>query len=531
MKLTAQDVFHKTMRQMKEEKVLLSYPKEILWVCGPPASGKSSICNYLMKELNYTQVVAMREICNAVVARNNGKFDMGGVIGDFIRLIFTADPSEKIVIDDFVSISCAHIVPLIHKAMKRLEKEREENNPSRFRICAFTIGRENSVVHQQTKDPSLTTETAIELFEKFNKRSEQVINFLAKYFQFSVVDANLPLSKVKEIAQLECCNKLNGRPKIDGMYFDGMRGRARGFPRGPPPRGYNGMNMYERMAQHRAAAHMYFAMQYQQPYSPYMVSPKQPGPPTVEVPDVVSIAHILKLQREDESAVKEIVDKVFGPVLGQYLQHMTASNVDQIEKNNTIRVQYYFRPATSFNAYIFITQSTGYLIDTKWNVWRLPLTNFPQADTIIMFGKLFHLQDGDFVFLACDVTSDQTKEFNIDRRSRMIVKVAKFLNEQNLPIPVKVNLFVPLDEHIIEPIGKVRFSDVILPVSGLVFSAKNAQFLFDKENPGFVWQFADRLVTIGKIKENFTIPVTRKIQQIEESAIDEAKQSPPPTNQ
>ena len=37
---------------------------------------------------------------------------------------------------------------------------------------------------------------------------------------------------------------------------------------------------------------------------------------------------------------------------------------------------------------------------------------------------------GDFVFLACDVTSEQTKEFNIDRRSRMIVKVAKFLNEQ-----------------------------------------------------------------------------------------------------
>lgn len=556
------------MAKMKHEGVAICFPHEITWVVGPPSSGKSTITQHLFEQLNYTTILEMREICNTVVESNGGKFDMNKVVSHFVRTIFTSDPETKLIIDDFVSISCAHVVPLIFHTIKKFQQsEAYKNLPKfRYRICVFTMSQSLCLERQMSKDHSLDVATAVDLCQKFKKRSEQVINYLHSLFSFSVIDANLGIDKVKEIALQEVCDQQNGalrsreqhsyRPPAN--HFGHMQ-QQRNYRRGPPP-GFESVSPSTTTSNYWRGGPpqpSYMRNEYQYGYESTGQMPSyylhrnlnvqqmehypQPLPVAISNPHRAIISRlnefltpVLNIQE-----VKMDITDMFGSLLGQYLKEMTPRDVSEMGDCPKIRMQYYFQPATALNVYIYITGKSCYLIDVKWNIWILPAMIFPKTDKIILFGKLFHLKEEDkFVFLACDVCSHQTKEYNIDRRSRMIVKVANYLNDQHLPILIRVNLFVPLDAELIQPTRRVRFNDVLLPVTGLIFAAKQSNFLFDSKIPGYIWQFSNRLVSYDFVKKTFLLKNEPEEQRgknadapLEESSTKAASENSPQIDQ
>lgn len=579
MRISAEDIFYRTIDQMKKSGTNFVYPNEILWVVGPPASGKSLIGKYLHDTFEYNKIVEMREICNGVVSRNKGKFDMSEVIAYFVKLLFTVEPGTKVVIDDFVSISCAHLVPLILNFASHLQKRLPKLPRLKYRICVFTVEENVSITRQMQKTPNLTYSQCSELYQKFKKRSEQVINFLHTHFQFDVIDANLDLYKVKHIALQECKSIENGVPRTQqqtqkyyenlqkfkqprrpiasppGFYgsqispppgLSNMRYERYGSPSEfyPPARPYNepplptppptAFRLQELSAKDKdqrprtnesvhekplnSAARVYqpenvygnSMNSFGTRYESYSQRPMRQSRSNTNLRDIMVSSLDSILQPENQKGIlslQQTVHEKFGVLLGQYLQEVTPRNITELLKGEDVEVrsQYYIQPATAFNAYIFVNQTRCVIFDSKWSAWNLPVKAYPKHESIIVYGKLFHVRPNGFVFLACDVVSDLTVGFDVDKRSRMMVKVATYLNSQELPIPVKVNLFIPPDENIILPTDKVRFDDHILPVSGLVFVSHAAKFLFDTTIPGYFWDFFDRLVTPGVVRKNIKL--------------------------
>jgi len=279
MRVSAEDIFYRTIDQMKKSGTTFIYPDEILWVVGPPASGKSTIGKYLHDTFGYNKIVEMREICNGVVARNDGKFDMSEVIAHFVRMLFTVEPGTKVIIDDFVSISCAHLVPLILNFASHLQRKMPKLPRLKYRICVFTVEENVSITRQMQKAPNLTYAQCSELYQKFKKRSEQVINFLHTHFQFDVIDANLELYKVKHITLAECKSIENGVPRTQQQtqqYYENLQKFKHGNrPRKPPgfyslPPSQHNYQQYEN------------EKRYYPPSRPYMKPP--PPPPQLPPP-------------------------------------------------------------------------------------------------------------------------------------------------------------------------------------------------------------------------------------------------------
>jgi len=462
---TAQDTFFDTITQMRKENIEFTYPEKILFVIGAPASGKTTLSKYFLDEFDYNQILEIRTLCNNVVAKNKGKFEMGQVVADFVRFIFTSKPGTKLVVDDFASVSLGHTLLLIYKAAELIHEQGSKNTPKmQYRFCILTLEESYSVKRQMVRDPQMLPQDAMHHYEKFRKRSAQVINFLYSKFNFSMIDGNLEPDKVQHLAKLECSDDQNGTIK------------------------HNSKKKSQQRAYERFRMKQYFPKRKQQSASQMLKA-------ALKYLDLT----------DNPKKVKQTIVQLFGNDLGRKLKNMNQQNVDTIQKNNTIRVQYHIKGPSAQDFFLFVTQSQCILTDTKGNMREIPLDSYPKTDKILMYGNLFMLRDGSLLFLASDVCSHETKEFNVDRRNNFLLKSVNFLNQNQKIIPIKMNLFNPLKEDLQIENSKVRFNDVVLPVNGLIFVSKKAKFLFTKTDPGYVWTFSDPHVTKLTIFKHFRV--------------------------
>merc|ERR550514_1454100 len=144
MELMSKLEFEFGRRQMK-------FPETIVWVIGPPASGKTTLSQGISDQLGFVNTpVHMRQICREVIMKNDGKLDIDAILETLIRKLLEAGQNGGVVVDDFLSITCARALPFIYHYMQMLQKEIGRKKIV-FKFCVLYATAQNSLKRQKIK--------------------------------------------------------------------------------------------------------------------------------------------------------------------------------------------------------------------------------------------------------------------------------------------------------------------------------------------------------------------------------------------
>lgn len=140
------NVFLTIMSRIESERsrANLTFPPEILWLVGPPKSGKTTLGLVLSDQLGFdNDPVPMRTICRGVIAKNDGKLQIEEIVEELIKSLLSAGPTGGVVVDDFVSITCARVLPFFHQYLMDLANEFPEMVRPKFKFCILYASQKN----------------------------------------------------------------------------------------------------------------------------------------------------------------------------------------------------------------------------------------------------------------------------------------------------------------------------------------------------------------------------------------------------
>jgi len=223
------NVFMSIMSQIeaKSSRENLVFPKEVVWVIGPPKSGKTTWALFIQEHLQFrSMMIPLRSICRSVIARHDGKLDMNEIVEELLKRLLIAgqDDSNGVIVDDFNSVTCARILPFLHKYIEKLNEEFPENDPTKFRFCILDAKSETSVNRQMTYSNEFETEEeARNLYAKFIKRVKQSTELLKMNFNFNVIDSNSSFVKTQPLVLKEIMDPKNGTWKKNASLRDSLR--------------------------------------------------------------------------------------------------------------------------------------------------------------------------------------------------------------------------------------------------------------------------------------------------------------------
>lgn len=211
----------------------LIYPREIIWMIGPPGAGKSTLARFLSEQRKYNSTpIVLREICQAVIAQNNGKLKIEQVVEQLMIKLFDPQYKDGVVVDGFVSTTSARVVPFMFKYFHEIYELSKNPNPPTFKFCVLYVNEDNSVrrqivnyEHQQKgeKTPkSFDAEEGRKLYRKFLKRTQQVVELIEMHFSFNLIDANGTLPQVQMIASAEIASERNGALNHDATLVKAL---------------------------------------------------------------------------------------------------------------------------------------------------------------------------------------------------------------------------------------------------------------------------------------------------------------------
>jgi len=216
------DVFLQICAELEAEhgKENLIYPREIIWMIGPPGAGKSTLSRFLseQRQFNSTPIV-LREICQSVIAQNDGKLKIDEVVASLMKKLFCGDYGDGVVVDGFVSITCARVVPFMFKYFHEIyDISQKSTHPPCFKFCVLYVNEDNSVRRQivnyetgeKKSDKKFDAEEGRKLYRKFLKRTQQVVELIEMHFSFHLIDANGTLAQVQMVASTEIASDSNG---------------------------------------------------------------------------------------------------------------------------------------------------------------------------------------------------------------------------------------------------------------------------------------------------------------------------------
>jgi len=220
--------------ESKHGKENLVYPREIIWMIGPPGAGKSTLATFLSEQRTYkSKPIVLREICQSVIAANDGKLKIEQVVEQLMISLFDPQYAQGVVVDGFVSITCARVVPFMFKYFHEihdLSSTSIEKNPTPpvFKFCVLYVNEDNSVRRQlvnhekQDSEKKFDAEDGRKLYRKFLKRTQQVVELIEMHFSFHLIDANGTLAQVQMIASAEIASETNGALNHDATLVKAL---------------------------------------------------------------------------------------------------------------------------------------------------------------------------------------------------------------------------------------------------------------------------------------------------------------------
>merc|ERR1719461_1958451 len=229
------DVFLKICASLegKVGKENLTYPREIIWMIGPPGAGKSTLARFLSEQRDYkSEPIVLREICQIVIAQNDGKLKIEQVVEMLMKKLFEEQYANGVVVDGFVSITCARVVPFMFKYFNEIYDLRQQGRaPPVFKFCVLYVNEDNSVRRQlvnyeqgekKAGSKKFDAEDGRKLYRKFLKRTQQVVELIEMHFNFRLIDANGTLAQVQLKASTEIATEENGALNHDATLVKAL---------------------------------------------------------------------------------------------------------------------------------------------------------------------------------------------------------------------------------------------------------------------------------------------------------------------
>jgi len=208
------DIFIDLMTNLEVEygRKNLIYPETIVFVVGPSKAGKTTLSLVLTEMLGYQNApIPLRSLCRSVITSNGGKFQIDLIVERLVKEIFLIKDKKGVVIDDFVSTSCARLLPFLYEYLDLLAAANNKPRPE-FKFCILYANQSVAIERRALAGElnKMNNRKFIQLFRKFYKRTQQVVEILNMYFRFNIINCNGTLEETKEIALGEMQSELNG---------------------------------------------------------------------------------------------------------------------------------------------------------------------------------------------------------------------------------------------------------------------------------------------------------------------------------
>lgn len=431
--------------EAKFGKENLIYPREIIWMIGPPGAGKSTLARSLSEQRKYNSTpIVLREICQAVIAQNNGKLKIEQVVEQLMIKLFDPQFKDGVVVDGFVSTTSARVVPFMFKYFHEIFELSKNPHPPIFKFCVLYVNEDNSVrrqivnYEQQQKEQkgekatkSFDAEEGRKLYRKFLKRTQQVVELIEMHFSFHLIDANGTLPQVEMIASAEIASERNGALNHDATLVKALspatnsnrRRNNHSWKGGYSQRSQGHNNSYRNKTPYRSNSYRATtpsSNNLQSPRTPeFRLAPKNHSAQFCHGLNVDLMQYLSQVNdRELLGALRRsVLEIINGPNYdSRQVQNKipTAQTVSLDSKNSlNISKDYVAQPLIKATRAMMYWDAAGhcYLVDRRFQFFSLH-SKFYQAAHVgegLLDGVLVVDTEGKIVFLAQDAATHQSK--------------------------------------------------------------------------------------------------------------------------
>lgn len=542
----------------------LIYPREIIWMIGPPGAGKSTLARFLSEQREYaSEPVVLREICQLVIAQNDGKLKIEQVVEQLMVKLFDEKYAYGVVVDGFVSITCARVVPFMFKYFLEIYDLNQNMHPPVFKFCVLYVNEDNSVRRQivnyeqgekkAKQNKKFDAEEGRKLYRKFLKRTQQVVELIEMHFSFHLIDANGTLAQVQLMASAEIASETNGALIHDATLVKALspaansnRSRRNHGWKSNSYRNSNRSkrdNSFRKQSYRRQTQHGSYNNSYHSNPGGVVASPRNTGGSgdyrLQPKNSVTTFTHNLSVdiskfltqveERELLNILRQsVLEIVFGSNFDQRshpnhkLPSQKITNLDTTN-HDSISSDYVIRPFIKGTHAMMYWDPAGhcYLVDRRFQFFTVR-SQFYQAAHVgegLLDGVLVVDTSGDIVFIAHDAATHQSKRLKdcwfSQRMHECRTAVADLNSSSDGSEPIHIIFLEAMPTNQVQ----VLLNDITIkqggfgrtlslgqrevPVHGLMFVPDKTGFHPTNGPKTYTWTFLEELVRDFKIKEPY----------------------------
>jgi adenylate kinase family enzyme len=500
------NVFVELMSRIEAERgrANLIFPDQIVFVIGPPASGKTTLGKILSDQLGFVNdQIPMRDICRKIITENGGKLDVDKILEELVTVLLKAGENGGVVVDDFLSITCARAVPFLYFYLRDLQNL-YGREPIKFKFCVLYSTLQTSLQRQRLKQDDYNEFECTKLFEKFYIRTHQVIELVRLFFGFNIVDSNGSLTQTQILLLREIRDDENGKLNENASLRDALSNLPTITPK------MQKQIYRQQMRKIAASTTPQWTKGFNYGWSPGSASTPLNSNAVVFTPSskFFKKSYLLKKMEGLENSVNAITDELEIQILTTSVNKIlqvpqvtpfgkrSGPNLAKFEANTKInksnyKLQYYVKGQPTF---LYWTD-TGlcYFIDHKNQALEIASNAYRNSSIGEAFieGILCKNEYGEIIFVVNDLCHFRSKSHrcaNLAERSEMAIELMEDLGVPDGPIKFAIN---PLQDITKENL-KTRFKDVVLdgcsvPAMGYMFVPKKSKFHFTKKTPAYKW--------------------------------------------